>query len=253
MSNQTIGLEGIVSEEQVLIASNIAAIPLLSQIDDVLKNEVASRHSYFQLKYFLIGKEPTNQGKMWQCLRELKTRRESLYNLELEVEEIKDKLDLLDIKIEMIENPPTLNAFGIDDACHEPNPLFIREQAIKLRQSKRKRKAILVSLESLVERKKWIEEESKFFLETFKNIQKIEPLKAFDNIDAQKQYWGEKLAQKLNLKMLTSNALDSELIETIVALPDDVPLKKQTMATLNVRHAQMVTQMKDTIGKIEGK
>lgn len=252
MSNQIVGLEGIESEEKVWITPNIAPAPLLSQIDEVLKNEVASRHSYFQLKYFLIGKEPTNQGKMWQCLRELKTRRESLYSLELEVEETKDRLELLDIKVEKIKNPQTMSQFGIDTP-DELTDLGKREQAVKLRQSERQRKAILASLESLVERKKWLEEESKFFLETFKSIQKVEPLKAFDNIDAQKQYWGEKLAQKLNLKMLTSNALDSELVETIVALPDDVPLKKQTLTTLNVRHAQMVAQMKDTIGRIEGK
>lgn len=249
MSNQIVGLSGIESEEKVWITPDMEPMPLLAEIDTVLKNEPASRHSYFQLKYFLIGKEPTNQGKMWQCLRELKTRRESLSSIELEVEETKDRLELLDIKVEKIKTP-TMNSFGIDSPDDE---LFKREQVIKLRQAERQRLAIEASLQTLAERKKWLEEESKFFLETFKSIQKIEPLKPFDNIEAQKQYWGEKLAQKLNLKMLTSNQLDSDLIETIVALPDDVPLKKQTLTTLNLRHAQMVAQMKDTLGRIEGK
>lgn len=244
MSNQIVGLKGIESEEKVWITPKAPC--LLAEIEKVLENEPASRHSYFQLKYFLIGKEPTNQGKMWQCLRELKTRKESLDSLELEVEETKDRLELLDIKIERIKNP----TFGVDGNYDE---LFDREQAIKLRQALRQKTAIEKSLETLAERKKWLEEESRFFLETFKSIQKVEPLKAFDDLDAQKNYWGEKLAQKLNLKMLTSNHLDSELVETIVSLPDDVPLKKQTLTTLNVRHAQMIQQMKDTIGRIEGK
>ena len=59
---------------------------LMTAMDDLLKNEVVQRHSYFQLKYFLIGKEPTNQAKMWQCLRELKTRRQSLKAISLEIE-----------------------------------------------------------------------------------------------------------------------------------------------------------------------
>lgn len=213
----------------------------LEKIDDVLENEPASRHSYFQLKYFLIGKEPTNQSKMWQCLRELKTRRDSLSNLALEVEETKDQLELLDIKATRIGTSPT------------SNELDVREVSVKLRKNARQRQALEANLLSLEDRKKWLEEECKFFLETFKNIEKTEKLKPFDDLDSQKEYWSSKLAQKMNLKMLTSNQLDSELIETIVALPDEMPIKKQTLSTLNVRHAQMIQQMKDTIGRIEGK
>lgn len=219
---------------------------LIEEIQDVLKNEVSSRHSYFQLRYFLIGKEPTNQSKMWQCLRELKTRHESLSNLDLEREETKDRIELLDISIEKLEED---NPYLQDAKASIKN----RETIIKIRQIQRQKTAAQASLSSLEERKKWLEEESRFFLETFKNIQKVEPLKSFDDLESQKQYWGEKLSQKLNLKMLTNNQLDSELIETIVALPDDVPLKKQTLATLNVRHSQMLKTMTETMKKLEEK
>lgn len=241
MSNQIVGLQGIESEEKVWITpcteSKLVATPvLLEEINKVLEHEVTSRHSYFQLRYFLIGKEPTNQGKMWQCLRELKTRKESLESIDLELAETKDRLELLDINIE--------------DLRKDSNQKVV---TIKIRQAERQRKAIETNIVSLGERKKWLEEESKFFLETFKSIQKMEPLKSFDDLESQKQYWGEKLAQKLNLKMLTGNALDSDLIETIMSLPDDVPLKKQTVTTLNVRHAKMLKDMKETLGRIEGK
>lgn len=219
---------------------------LIEEIQDVLKNEVSCRHSYFQLRYFLIGKEPTNQSKMWQCLRELKTRHESLSNLDLEREETKDRIELLDISIEKLEED---NPYLQDVKASIKN----RETIIKIRQIQRQKTAAQASLSSLEERKKWLEEESRFFLETFKNIQKVEPLKSFDDLESQKQYWGEKLSQKLNLKMLTNNQLDSELIETIVALPDDVPLKKQTLATLNVRHSQMLKTMTETMKKLEEK
>jgi prephenate dehydrogenase len=42
----------------------------------VEKHPLTGRHSYFQLKYFIVGKEPTPQAKIWQCLREMKARRD---------------------------------------------------------------------------------------------------------------------------------------------------------------------------------
>jgi hypothetical protein len=220
------------------------------EMQDVLKYEVAQRHSYFQLKYFLIGKEPTVQSKMWQCIRELKTRHESLIALELELEDTKDKLELLDIAIERLSTSET------DVGAPKAAILHQREIDIKIRQTERQKKAAEANLLQLADRKKWLEEESRFFLETFKNLQKIEPLKHFDDLESQKQYWGERLAQKLNLKMLTHNQLDTELVETIVALPDDMAIKQQALGTLNLRHANMVHQLKETmhhLGAIEGK
>jgi hypothetical protein len=74
------------------------------EIDELLKtNNINQRHSYFQLKYFLIGKEPTLQSKMWQCLRELKTRSESLKNIVLENDDLKDKIEILEEKITLME------------------------------------------------------------------------------------------------------------------------------------------------------
>jgi hypothetical protein len=215
------------------------------ELNDVLENDIAQRHSYFQLKYFVIGKEPTIQSKMWQCLRELRSRKDSFESMSLEIEETKDKLELLDISIERIKQEKEKNR-GID-------LLSEKESDIRIRQAERKKKAAISNLEQIEERKKSLEEESRFFLETFKNLQNIEPLKNFDDLDAQKEYWSEKLSQKLNLKMLTNNHLDTELIETIVSLPDEMPIKKQTLATLNLRHANMIKQLKETMNHIENK
>jgi hypothetical protein len=216
---------------------------MLEEIDDVLKHEVAQRHSYFQLKYFLIGKEPTTQSKMWQCLRELKTRRESLKAISLEREEVKDKIELLDIQRKRCE----LNLQKAD----KEDGLLRREIEINIRQYNRQKQAAMESLIDLEEREKWLGEESRFFLETFKNLQKIEPLKHFDDLESQKHYWGEKLTQKVNLKMLTQNHLDSDLIETIVALPDDVQIKKQTLQTLTFKQNQMLQQLAEAAKKLE--
>ena len=231
---------------------------LFTEMKDILKHEVVQRHSYFQLKYFLIGKEPTTQAQMWQCLKELKTRNDSLVALDLEIEDVKDKIELLDINIERTTLDISSDAereqeqeFPINPVYEQYSALEKKEDLIKLRQLERQKVSMESNLGQFSERKKWLEEECRFFIETFKNLEKIEPLKNFDDLSAQKQYWGEKLAQKLNMKMLTHNQLDTELIETIIALPDDMPIKGRTLNTLSLRHASMVKQLKETMSHIE--
>jgi hypothetical protein len=198
---------------------------LREEIKELLKNEVAQRHSYFQLKYFLIGKEPTYQSKMWQCLRELKTRHDSLEAIDLEREEVKDKIELLDISVLRSER-------------QAGDELDAREAGIRARQLQRQKRALEKNLVDLDERERWLREESLFFVETFKNIEKIEPLRPFDDLEAQRQYWNERLTTKANLKMLTQNTVDSELVETIISLPDDPPIKKHTLRNLNLKQEQ---------------
>ena len=72
---------------------------LLSEMQSILSNEIAERHSYFQMKYFIVNKEPTTQAKMWQCLREIKARYESLEAIDMEIEDSKDNLELIDLDI----------------------------------------------------------------------------------------------------------------------------------------------------------
>ena len=125
--------------------------------------------------------------------------------------------------------------------------LVLREKALNLRKITRKKTAVIASLSTLLDKKKYIEEESIFFLEMFETLQKTEPLRDFDDVEAQKQYWQEKLSQKLNLKMLTGGQLDTELIETVVALPDDMHIKQQILQTLNIRHSQMAKAIEQSI------
>jgi hypothetical protein len=157
---------------------------LLKEIDEVIsKREINQRHSYFQLKYFLIGKEPTMQSKMWQCLREMKNRSESLKSIDLETEELKDKLELLDINVQKVKHDKD-KSLPEDKILHD---LFMKECDIKIRQLDRQKKALEQSYKDIQERRRWISEEGKFFLETFKNLEKIEPLKHFDDLEAQKE------------------------------------------------------------------
>lgn len=229
------------------MSSEIEANNLLAKLNDALKVEVSSRHSYFQLKYFVVNKEPTVQAKMWQCLREMKSRRDALVALDMEIEESKDNAELLDIAVKRYIK------LGVSKCEDKDFQSFNEgEHVVKLRQLNRKRSALAEKLNELAEKKKWMEEESQFFLETFKNLEQLEKLKPFDDLDSQKQYWGTKLAEKINLKMLLQNPLDMELIETILALPDDVPVKKQMVNRLNVIQTQLLEVKEEYKKKLTG-
>jgi hypothetical protein len=223
----------------------ILNMELKEEISKILKNEVAERHSYFQLRYFLIGKEPTNQSKMWQCIKELKIRKEALDSLELEYQEQKDKLELLGVEESLLE----IEKFETNN--EQELILRDKQKEIKIRRIKRQKQAVISSLNEFINKKKYIEEESRFFLEMFKSLESIEKLKPFDDVEAQKEYWAERLSQKLNLKMLTNGQLDTELIETIVALPDDMKIKHQAIKMLDLRHSQMTKSLESDLKREE--
>src|SRR5262252_686782 len=132
---------------------------LLTKMEALLKNEVVSRHSYFQLKYFIVGKEPTHQSKLWQCLRELKSRREAMRAIILELDDVNDKLALLDIEEERLK---VKQSEPISDRKHQE--LDHKEYDIKLRRLNRQRIALLESVVQLKEKLKNNEEEARFFV-----------------------------------------------------------------------------------------
>lgn len=199
---------------------------LLNEMSLILKQEqeISGRHSYFQMKYFIIGKEPTMQSKMWQCLRELKSRNDSIKNIIHEIDDVNDQIELLNMYIEKRELK--------EDQYPTTDKFISKKRAIIKRQLKRKLEHTVESLNQLIEKKKWIEQEIEFFLETFKGLSKIEPLKPFDDFDAQCEYWNKKLSEKFNLKRLLQNPLDFELVDTILSLPDIIPVKQEIMNSL---------------------
>jgi len=210
---------------------------ILNQMNEILNYEMAERHSYFQMKYFIVNKEPTTQSKMWQCLREIKSRYESLQALDLEIDESKDNLELIDININKM-----IAMYDKKVSMGKPSD-SLKISEIKLRKAKRQRVMANKNIETLVKKKKNLEEEANFFVLSFRNLEVVEPLKDYDDLESQKQYWGEKLLQKINLKMLLQSQVDTELIETVLALPDDIPIKVQTVKNLDSMHKKMI-QMK---------
>jgi len=50
---------------------------IVTEMNKVLENDIVNRMSFFQLQHFIVNKEPTLQSKMWQCIREIRTRKDN--------------------------------------------------------------------------------------------------------------------------------------------------------------------------------
>jgi hypothetical protein len=196
----------------------------------VEKHPLTGRHSYFQLKYFIVGKEPTPQAKIWQCLREMKARRDALEAIQLERDETNDRIELAEIDIERLKNPRK-GAFGID--VPEEDELTLKRREIKIRQSERKLKSMKKALKDLDARQKDTEEEAAFFLQAFADLTKNQKVIEYDDFNAQKEYWTTRFSNEMNMKFMLDGRVDGELAKAILSLPDETVVKQEMFGILN--------------------
>ncbi len=190
-------------------------------IKDILKNEVIERHSYFQLKNFLIGKEPTVQSRLWRCVREIKIRQDSIDSINLETEDIKDDIELMLIKIKDL----TSNNSESDSSIRN----------IKIRKLNRKIHSFEKRMYDLTQKLKNLVEECDFLANCFYELEKTEKLKTFDDQEEQQKYWDSKLQEELNIKLFTGVPLDSELVKTIFSLDKSSKVKNNLISIINKR------------------
>jgi hypothetical protein len=190
-------------------------------------NDLADRTSLFQFQCFVLGKEPTLQGKLHQCLLELNSRKNALDSIELEISEQEDKLEMLDIDLQR-----KLRNVGLDEYAE-------KERGILIRQADRMKSATLIHIDKLKRQQQNIQEESSFFISAFDQLSKREALKQWDDPEVQKEYWNEKLRQEVNLKLLLRQLPDAETMRSILCLHDDSVLKKKTVEMLQNYNKQI--------------
>jgi hypothetical protein len=195
----------------------------LEKIDGLLQKAPENRASYYQLKYFVLN-QPTTQGQLWQCLREIKSRKETMDSLSFDLAESKDRLELLQIEIqEEIEASATVIA----------NPRKQRKEEIKLNILKRREETMVKNINNLTEKLKFVEQEVRFFIQAFEALSKVEELKDFDDFDAQAEYWNSKIAEEINLRIISSQGLSPDLIKTALSLHDGSSVKEETLKLMN--------------------
>lgn len=205
----------------------------LQTMEKVLVNDVVERHSLFQLQCFILAKEPTIQGKLQQCLREIKSRKTSYDALVLEIEEQEDQLELIDLDIE-----------EVNESLKPDGGRGERRKTIKLKALDRRRRSLGNSLKNLKKKLQDITDEALFFCSAFDQLSRRENLKPWDDVDVQKEYWSEKLRFEVNTRLLLRQAPDVELMKTIMCLHDDAPIKQATIKMLKDAGKQENAELK---------
>lgn len=186
----------------------------------ISKTEISNRHTFFQLKHFVLGKELTTQSKMQKCLKETEARVESIENIILSVDEAKDDIKLIELKIlSLQENKPK-------------NDIDKQYKEIEIKKLERKKASLFNSLKKLNKKLKETEEETAFFLNAFKQLEKIEPLKRYDDPESNQDFWNENFGQELQLRLLLQKPIELELVKSILALNKESPVRKEVVNML---------------------
>ena len=185
------------------------------------ENKTSHRHTFYQLKHFVLGKELTTQSKMQKCLKEMEARFDSFANMNLSIEDVKDDIKLLEIKIASLEKKKQKTDTGR------------QFKLIQIRKLDRKKTVLSNSLDNLIKKQIETEEEMAFFLSAFKQLVKIEPLKRYDDPESNAEFWNENLSQELQLRLLLQKPLDLELVKCILALNKDAPIRIEMVNILD--------------------
>lgn len=201
-------------------------------------HEISNRHTFYQLKHFVIGKEPTIQAKLQKCLKEIDARKESIKNMKLSMDEAEDDINLINLKIKSINKKKIKSSLNKE----------YRE--IQIRKFERKKTSLLDSIKSIQKKLKETEEETEFFLRTFSELEKIESLKPYDDLKSNMNFWNENFSQELKLRILLQKPMDLELVKCILSLNNEAPIKQELLQLIENARINAIEQTKKL--KLEG-
>lgn len=182
---------------------------------------VSGRHTFYQLKHFVLGKEVTTQAKMWKCIRELEARVGSAKSILNGIEEAEDDLKIMDIRAQVLEKKKS------------KSPLHREYKEIKRRKLDRRRMALEESVADMRKRLSEVEEEMRFFLGAYRQMEAIEPLRPHDDPEANAEYWNQNFSQELQLRMMLHRPLDLELVKCILAMHEGSEVRREMVGILN--------------------
>lgn len=182
------------------------------------------RHTFYQLKHFVLGKEVTTQAKMWKCVREIEARVASAKSMKNSIEEAEDDAKMIELRINFLEKKKPKSA--IDKECKE----------IKVRKLKRRKASLEDSLAEMKKRLAETEEEMEFFLAAYGQMEAMEPLASQDDMESNASYWDQNLARELHLRLMLQKPLDLELVKCILALDDSSSTKNEMLGILDQIH-----------------
>lgn len=217
---------------------------LILKAEEILnKVDLPDRHTFFQLEKFVIGKEPTAQAQLWQIVRELQARIETIDSYRKQLEDAEDNLELFDVKIERLNRQIKVESQTQTDW----NDLNIQECEINIRKLRREKQALVLAARKVRKKLKSVLEEVSFLVAGYEKIvQQYGNAKPIDDYEAQKEMWNEKLLEEFNLRLLLHRPLEPDFIRTVLTLGDDAPVKQNVMKLIeNVKYNKLTQVKKD--------
>lgn len=215
---------------------------LTEKVDGILKKaELPDRHTFFQIEKFLIGKEPTGQAQLWQIVRELKARQETVESYKKQLEDCEDELELFDIRIERLNRNIRDLAKKESDVEGEYNDLRIQECEINIRKLQREKEHLVKAARKVQQKLKNLMEEMAFLAAGYDRIVAVVgDMKSLDDEQAQREYWNEKLLEEFNLRVMFNRPLDPEFVKTVLSLDDGSPVKTHVIGLVNQIQHKMI-------------
>lgn len=227
------------------------SIEVIEKANEILKNvEMPDRHSFFQLQKFVIGKEVTGHAQLWQIVRELQARKETVDCYQKDLANAEDDLELFDLRIERM-NREIRHLAKLETEEPVEIDLDIKEREINIRKLQREKAALVQSAQKVNKKLKYIIEEMSFLTVAYDAVvRQLGDVKPLDDEQAQKEMWNEKLLEEFNLRILLQKPLDPELVKTIMCLDDDSSVKQHLTKALEARQNDMIAQGKAQQKKI---
>lgn len=199
------------------------------QVADLIRqSRVSGRHTFYQLKHFVLGKEITTQAKMWKCIRELEARLGSFKSMENAILEAEDDIRTLEIRVEILEKKKTKSV------------LHSEYKQIRRRKLERRIATLKDSVEEMRRRLSETSEEMNFFFGAYSQMEAIEPLRSHDDPEANATYWDQNFAQELQLRLMLQRPLDLELVKCILALHEGSPTRRDMVGMLEQIQRQAI-------------
>jgi len=225
---------------------------LIAKTNEILeKVELPDRHSFFQLQKFVIGKEVTGHAQLWQIVRELQSRKETVDCYGKDLKDAEDNLELFDLRIERMDREiHTLAKIETEEPVEID--LDIKEREINIRKLQREKQALVQSAQKVNKKLKYILEEMDFLTRAYDAVvAQLGDIKPLDDEQAQKEMWNEKLLEEFNLRIILQKPLDPELVKTILCLDDDSSVKQHLTEALEARQKNMIAQGKAQQKKLQ--
>lgn len=224
---------------------------LIEKVETILnKVDLPDRHTFFQLEKFVIGKEPTVQAQLWQIVREMQARLETIDSYRKQLEDAEDTLELFDLKIER-QNRAMREESKAETTYSDLN---LQEYEINIRKLQREKDSLILSARKVTKKLKCILEELAFLTMAYENIVKNHgEIKPLDDEAAQKEMWNEKLLEEFNLRVILQRPLEPEFVRTVLCLGDDSPVKQHVVKLVENIQKKMLTQAKPPQVEVKAK